>query len=401
MFRKYVKSSNLFLALLIPGGVFIIVSFFSTFGQFPILMFLGVFLILIYLISTFYEKHVDDYLILEDPTRKLRSYPGDDEMIEFHIIQKGILPIINARLEITYDQVLESQFEDKNHQTDTETIQLPLTLLSFEEKNISLPVQSVRRGIGKIRSIRIYIPNIMGLGQINLSYNKIYKQEIIIYPSLKQVEGLNLIEPSNSGDQQAQHSIFEQPLLQYGTRDYVSGDPFNRIHWKATARKQELQTKIVEKVNQLSWCFMLNIKVHHGVNLFSEIENYLEYTAYMCRYATEHNIPFEIYINVRGFKGLPYVHLPLGEGKNHYMRALELLARINPLGLTANYTHTLEQASHQNKAPYIIQIGSFNASQQRIFKEWINQGHSIYYLNEAQQAEILPLLMKGGISNHA
>ncbi|GEL78805.1 DUF58 domain-containing protein [Tenuibacillus multivorans] len=396
MFRKETKSSDIYVWLTIPGGLFIFFSFFQSFGTYPMLMFAGALLLFIYWFSRFYEKHVDDYLVMDNPVRKIRSYPGEEEQLEITLSQQGILPILNARLEITYDHVLESKLSDQTNHPHTETVEIPMTLLSFEKKNLILPVQSKHRGAGKIRTIKLSIPNLMGFSWIDLYYNRLYKQEVVVYPKLENVAGLDLLDPKNNGDQQVKHSIYEQPILQIGTRDYVSGDPFNRIHWKLTARKQQLQTKIVEKVNQLSWCFLINIKVQHGVNVFSEIEKYLEHTAYMCRYATEHQIPFEIYINVRGLKGVPYVHLPLGKGKNHYMHALELLARVNPIGITAQYDRTLQYVDRQNKPPHIIHIGMLEESHLKMFNQWMHQGYSVYSVQtSAQEAKITPLHMKG------
>ncbi|SEP80381.1 DUF58 domain-containing protein [Piscibacillus halophilus] len=400
MFRKNIRSSNIFIWLTIPGGIFILFSFFPAFGTFPILAFVGGLLIFLHFFSRFYEKHVDDYLTIDNPDHKVRSYPGDEEHIKLAIAQKGILPIINAKLMVTYDLVLESSYEGINKNRN-KTVEIPFTLLSFEKKEISLPVLSKQRGIGKIRGIHIVVPNLLGFGDIELIFNHFYRQEIIIYPSLREVEGVHLLEARNNGDQQAKHSIYEQPLLQYGTRQYVNGDPFNRIHWKATAKRDELQTKVVEKVNQLSWCFVINVKTEYGAPMIQQIERVLEHTAYLCRLATQKQIPYELYINVRGFQGVPYLHLPLGNDQKHLMNTLELLARINPLDLTAPYIQVLKHIDQQNKPPYIIHLGELEDEHISVLSRWKRQGSSVYYVDENDySAELIPLTKKGGVETH-
>ena len=42
------------------------------------------------------------------------------------------------------------------------------------------------------------------------------------------------------------HRLFEDPTRIAGVRGYQSGDPFNRIHWRATARTGVLHSKIYE-----------------------------------------------------------------------------------------------------------------------------------------------------------
>ncbi|RPF50160.1 DUF58 domain-containing protein [Aquisalibacillus elongatus] len=397
MFKKRIRSSNLYLWLTLPGAFFIIFSLFESIGQFPVLMLCGIFLILLHVFSQFYDKHVDDYLVIENPERIVRCYPGDQAELYLWFKQRGILPIINAKIVVTYDLVLESNISSSSKSTNNETVELPLTLLSFESKKVTLPVIAKSRGVGKVRSIKIVVPNLLGFGEIDLIYNRFYKQEVIVYPSLTEVKGIQLLEPRNNGDQQAQHSIYEQPLLQYGTRDYVSGDPFNRIHWKATAKKDQLQTKVVEKVNQLSWCFVVNVKVPYHGGVIGKIEYLLEHLAYLCRYATENQIPFEIYINVRGRKGVPYIHLPQGEGHNHLMRALELLARVNPLGLTAPYDQTLAHVNQQYKPPYVIHLGTLEAQHEQVLNLWRRQGHRVYHVETVEGvSELLPVEKKGG-----
>ncbi|WP_054754947.1 DUF58 domain-containing protein [Piscibacillus salipiscarius] len=376
MFRKTIRSSNLYRWLTIPGGIFIILSFFPRLGTFPILAFIGLLFLYYILGVVFYENHLDDYLAIDYPNRKIRCYPGDEENLQLSIMQKGILPILNAKLVVKYDIVLESSYKFSEEKM-TNTLEVPITLLSFEKKELLLPVLAKRRGVGRIRVIRLVVPNILGFSEIDLLYNRYHKEEVVIYPSLSEVKGLNLLDPRSNGDHQAKHSIYEEPLLQYGTRAYDRGDPFNRIHWKATAKRNELQTKIVEKVNQLSWCFIINVKTEYGTSMVEQTEQLLEQTAYMCRFATERQIPFEIYMNVRGRGGAPYVHLTLGEGHHHLMNALELLARVNPLGLTAPLLHTLNHLNQQPKPPYIIQIGEMSQQHHPFFKRWEQNGHSV------------------------
>jgi uncharacterized protein (DUF58 family) len=42
------------------------------------------------------------------------------------------------------------------------------------------------------------------------------------------------------------HRLFEDPTRISGVRAYQSGDPLNRIHWRATARTGELHSKVYE-----------------------------------------------------------------------------------------------------------------------------------------------------------
>ncbi|NJN82240.1 MAG: DUF58 domain-containing protein [Caldilineaceae bacterium] len=47
-----------------------------------------------------------------------------------------------------------------------------------------------------------------------------------------------------------------------GAREYAQGDSFRHIHWKATARRQSLQTKVFEPSNSRPLALFLNVNTH-------------------------------------------------------------------------------------------------------------------------------------------
>lgn len=84
-------------------------------------------------------------------------------------------------------------------------------------------------------------------------------QRIIVYPRLVPLEALPLPSGSPLGDLKAPRRLFEEPTRVVGVRDYRPEDPFRRIHWKATARRHELQVKIHEPTVELSAAIFLAV----------------------------------------------------------------------------------------------------------------------------------------------
>jgi uncharacterized protein (DUF58 family) len=69
---------------------------------------------------------------------------------------------------------------------------------------------------------------------------------VLVHPKV-----LNLAQytiPTNRpvGEVRVQQSIFEDPTRLAGVREYRRGDKLNRIHWRATARTGELQSRVYE-----------------------------------------------------------------------------------------------------------------------------------------------------------
>src|SRR5699024_11501215 len=89
-----------------------------------------------------------------------------------------------------------------------------------------------------------------------------------------------------TSDQLINFSTFEDIQSPAGTRDYNYNDPFHRINWKATAKTNELQTNVYERVVDMSYIFLVNIGSEDKVNMaqFNQnLEDLISYTAYLCK----------------------------------------------------------------------------------------------------------------------
>lgn len=72
------------------------------------------------------------------------------------------------------------------------------------------------------------------------------RQTLLVYPKIVPLEALRLRPAHPFGDERTARRISEDPLRLAGARDYQPGDSIRHIHWKATARRGGLQTKIFE-----------------------------------------------------------------------------------------------------------------------------------------------------------
>jgi uncharacterized protein (DUF58 family) len=66
---------------------------------------------------------------------------------------------------------------------------------------------------------------------------------VLVYPQVEQLPGWNLPSAAMEGSAaRAEHGAHLTPLVT-SVRPYTPGDAFNRIHWRSSARHQELQVK--------------------------------------------------------------------------------------------------------------------------------------------------------------
>ena len=84
-------------------------------------------------------------------------------------------------------------------------------------------------------------------------------QYLLVYPLVVPLTRFNLPARHPFGDRRAPRRLLEDPLRVIGVRDYVYGDSLRRVHWKATARTMQLQSKVYEATTTYTMILFLNI----------------------------------------------------------------------------------------------------------------------------------------------
>jgi uncharacterized protein (DUF58 family) len=113
-----------------------------------------------------------------------------------------------------------------------------------ESKVFSYRVQFLMRGYYQLGPLLVETGDVFGLHR---------RFRVMTEPSFAQVpprivalEGYNLSSRRPIGEIRLAHRLFEDPTRVSGVRPYQHGDPLNRIHWRATARAGQLQSRQYE-----------------------------------------------------------------------------------------------------------------------------------------------------------
>jgi uncharacterized protein (DUF58 family) len=69
---------------------------------------------------------------------------------------------------------------------------------------------------------------------------------LLVYPEVVPLEGFDIASRRPIGEVRMSHRLYEDPTRIAGVRRYETGDPLNRIHWRATARTGSLHSKLYE-----------------------------------------------------------------------------------------------------------------------------------------------------------
>jgi len=107
---------------------------------------------------------------------------------------------------------------------------------------------------------------------------------IIVYPRIFPIEQFGLPSINPLGETQAKRRIFEDQTRTIGVREYSPHDSLRYIHWKASARHQNLQVKVFEPTTTLKIALFIAVDSFQsgdendfelGVSAAASLANYI------------------------------------------------------------------------------------------------------------------------------
>jgi uncharacterized protein (DUF58 family) len=159
---------------------------------------------------------------------------------------------------------------------------------------------------------------------------------LIVYPRVLPIESLGLPPKDPFGDVKARLKIFEDPSRTIGVRDHQPEDEFRRIHWKATARKQELQVKVYEPTTSFMTVVLLNVATFdkYWLGTIPELlERCITVSASICHYAAEKRYVVGLVANGCIPRSDQPIRVLPGRDPQQLTRILEALAAVTPIAM--------------------------------------------------------------------
>jgi len=126
---------------------------------------------------------------------------------------------------------------------------------SFASRNFRL--RATRRGYFPFKPAALNGLDLLGLSECERVDDPL--QGVLVYPRVFALDELDLPAQQPLGDMVALRRFIEDPVRNMGARDYVPGDPFRSIHWKATAHRGTLQTRVNEHTSDPTLMILLNV----------------------------------------------------------------------------------------------------------------------------------------------
>jgi len=262
-----------------------------------------------------------------------RVFPGETLEVQIIVENRKLLPVGWLRVEdewplacapVDEERLDESPIPEAGYLTNT------YTLRWFQRVRRRLPIVARQRGIYAIGPAYALSGDPFNLFERGQELR--HPEYLIVYPEIRTLEELGLPVKDPIGDLRVHQRLFEDPNRIMGVREHQPEDDLRHIHWKATARVGELQTRLYEPTRSANVIFCLNVATFeqywHG--FWPDMLEYLvSTTASLAYWAAGQDHAVGVVANgTLAHADQPFRVLP-GRNRNQLTRVLETLAGVS------------------------------------------------------------------------
>ncbi len=209
-----------------------------------------------------------------------------------------------------------------------------LSLRWYERVTRRYRLRGLRRGVWAFGPVQLSSGDIFGFS-IQRTVDET-AHNIVIYPRYVPLTTLGLPAFHPFGDYRTSRRTLDDPLQMMSVRNYVPGDSFRHIHWKATARRRDLQTKVFEPSASRPFAIFLDSRTSPFANegLDRELlELAVTTTASLVHWAWQSGHPVGLYVNSVARSSRERIRLRPQKNAAQFERILEALAWMEDDGL--------------------------------------------------------------------
>jgi len=191
-----------------------------------------------------------------------RVFPGETVGLTVRLANRKLLPLAWLELADEFPKklpLLKGQLELSSQPTVGHLAHLA-SLHWYERVSWRYELTAAARGYYAFGPLTMRSGDAFGLFQQEERREQI--DHLIVYPRLVSLERLGIPSKHPLGETKSPQRIFEDPSRTIGVRDYRREDSLRRIHWKATARRQQLQVRVYEPTATQQLAIFLNVATY-------------------------------------------------------------------------------------------------------------------------------------------
>ncbi len=194
------------------------------------------------LVSRFLARSWSEHLTASRECNRLSANVGDSVAVVITIENHGALPVAWLLVEDLLPRAA-LVYDPPNLRVYGRRLQLAM-FKRRGRKTLSYQMECNRRGYYQIGPLVLETGDLFGLHRrFRVATEPSF---LLVYPKVEPLAGFDIASRRPIGEVRMSYRLFEDPTRVAGVRRYETGDPLNRVHWRATARTGVLHSKIYE-----------------------------------------------------------------------------------------------------------------------------------------------------------
>ena len=188
-----------------------------------------------------------------------RVFVGETVDLRVRVSNRKILPLAWVKIDDRFPDVLAPQGHTlaPSHIPLTGILAHRAALNAFERARWNYRIDCKQRGYYTLGPARIKAGDLFGL--FEREWLSPRTDRLIVYPRVSAMQDWNLPPKDPLGEVKARQLIFDDATRPRGVRDYHPDDAPKHIHWRATARRGELQVKVYDPTLAYQWVLFVNV----------------------------------------------------------------------------------------------------------------------------------------------
>lgn len=287
-------------------------------------------------IARFWSRYAFQKVFYERRLSTNRIFFGENVTLDLSITNNKFLPLPWLHIEEEIPEEV-TFLKGKNYISDSSpkpmrsVLSFFLSIGWYHRLTRRFPLKCMKRGLFYFGPATINSGDPFSFYRSNITTEN--QDQLLVYPCILTMEELGLPSQHPFGDLRLRRHLFEDPVQVMTTRDYVSGDPLKRIHWKSSARLQQLQTRVFEHTTTSDMSLFLDTrtvtdKYYWGVKIQDLLETAVITAASIANYGIKEDYKVGFYANESYWDSHRLMKLPPSNHPNQLEEILGALANI-------------------------------------------------------------------------
>ena len=314
--------------------------------------------------------------------RESRLFPGESTDVTLEVFNRKALPLPWVRVD---DEIPERLAGNLSPEPDCPSagriISRSGSILWYRKASWKYSLEAGKRGYYRLAPLTVTSGDIFGFYPRRASFPS--ADSVLVYPRIFPVEEVEVASLHPMGEARTRRRIFQDPTRAVGLRDYRPQDSLKHIHWKASARRQDLQVKVFEPTTTLKVSVFLAADGFppEGSAAGEEFELAVSAAASVARHLIGRGTLVGLISNGLLADSGEAVQVPAGGSEDQLMEILEGLAKVTPrLKQPAEAFWQAERQSLPSGTTLILIASRVPDSFRGLLRDWKENGSPLLLL---------------------